>query len=1070
MSPIPVSKTKIIPPRRRSELLTRKRLLDMLFEALDRRLTLISAPAGYGKTSLLIDLVDQSDLPCCWLALDELDREPQRFAAYFIAALAERFPGFGSRSNSVLEGMNSFEQEMERLLVTLVNELYEQVKEHFIFVLDDFHLLEGVSPISAFVNRFVQLVDENCHLVISSRMLAILNDLPLLVAREQVSGLGFADLAFRVEELQALVLQNNNTHITDDEATRLIDASEGWITGLQFSDSEVLRGGSKLSGNTSNLFEYFGHQVLDRQTPELRTFVLRTSLLDEFDAALCESVLSPLYADRQDWQQWIKAISQNNLFALPVGEGGRWLRYHHLFRDFIRGQFEFESPDEVAVILVRLQMAYESMGEWGKAHHICRQRKDLDALASLIERASLSMLQSAHLTLESWLNELPPSMLRNRPGLLSIRGAIAYTKGDLQGGLNLLMQSEKIFREQGDTHGLIITLVRRGSAYRFLGDYEASLHDAEEVIALTESNDEWQMLYADALRLKGLALYRLGKADQAVSYLERALDLCRVHDVANVPLLLLDTGMIYRAIGNFSEALRVYEQAMQIWRKEGNIYLQASLLNNLGVFHHSQGNYEKSALAFEEGLLCVQRVRDERLTALLSIGFGDLYAELEDFEMADQNYQNAAEILKKMDNRFLLHFLGISRATLALLQFDSILARNIIEEISDSILSGNSNFENGLLDLVYGRIYLMDGDVPQAVQMFLQAERRFDLEQRIAEKMTTHIWLAAARHYTGESDSALQNISGIVTSRSGIPHAALIAVHQAKNWLNGLQPIQTSGRGLRDLYTKAEKLGKIIPSIRRQLRRQVQAISTPTPRLVIEAFGQASVSVNGRPLTLSDWQTQAVRDLFFYFLSEGRPLTKEQIGEALWQETSDPAKLKLRFKNEMYRLRRAVGQDVILFSDNYYSFNRELDYEYDVEAFDSFLERAKTSNDPLEKMSFYSRAIELVRGHYLNETYADWVIPDRERLRQAYLDALMDLAKLQISQAQPQSAVTTCQRAIESDPGNEAAYQVLMQAYSRLGDRSAVTRTYKECSAAMSRLYNLPLTKETEELYRRLMR
>lgn len=1069
MSPIPVSKTKIIPPRRRSELVTRKRLLDMLFEALDKKLTLVSAPAGYGKTSLLIDMVAQSDLPCCWLALDELDREPQRFAAYFIAALAERFPGFGSQSNIVLDGMNSFEQDMERLLVTLVNELYEQVKEHFVFVLDDFHLLEGVSSIHAFVNRFVQLVDDNCHLVISSRMLAILNDLPLLVAREQVSGLGFSDLAFRPDELQALVLQNSGKHISDEEASRLIEESEGWITGLQFSGAGLLRKSSfSVLEDGAGLFDYLGQQVLDRQPPELREFILRTSLLGEFDANLCESVLAPFYPEQQNWSQWIRFIARNNLFALPVGEDGRWLRYHHLFLDFIRQRFQIERPGEIKPILSRLQLAYEEMGEWGKAHQICVQLSDAQTLAGLIERAGTSMLQSAHLTMESWLNELPPSMLRAKPGLLSIRGTIAYTKGDLQEGLELLAQAEKMYREDGDTSGLILTLIRRGSALRFIGDYEASLRDAEEAIKLTKDSDGLQLWHADALRLKGLALYRLGRANQAVPVLERALELCRLYDKANLPLLLLDTGMVYRATGNYKDAQNAYEQALQLWRQDGNLYWQANLLNNLGVFYQFLGEYEKSALAYEEGLLCAQRIHDTRLNVLISIGFGDLYAELEDFEMAKQNYEQARHALQGMDNRFLIHSLALARAYLAFLQRNSTLANETISEAQVSIRSSNSKYEKSLLDLLQGRLSLLDGNLNDAAMYFDEAEKNFSEDGRVAEAWVVRIWRAAVYFQSGDSGAALQVLSELTAGRGKVMHPALVAAYQAREWLTGLQSISGIGRAIRDLFSQAERFGNNIPAIRRQLRRQVRVISSPMPRLSIQAFGQAVVSIDGRTLSLSEWQTQSVRELFFFFLASTKPLTREQIGEALWGELYEPSKLKLRFKNEVYRLRRAVGQDVIQFKDVYYSFNRGLDYEYDVEAFESFLSRAKSATEPGEKIEYYQRAVNLVRGPYLNDLYADWATQDRERLRLAHLDALLALAELYLKQAQPQTAIAVCQKILEIDPGNEAAYRVLMQVSHRLGDRAAITRYYQACSDELRQMFNLPPSRETEELYRQL--
>ena len=168
---IPVTRTRIIPPRRRSDLISRQRLLDLLRDLLDCKLILIVAPAGYGKTSLLIDLAHYTELPVCWYALDPLDSDLQRFITHFIAAIAYRFPRFGQQSAAGLQGISPTDYDLNRLVTTIVNEAYEHIREHFALVLDDYQFVGNNQAISRFVSHFIQEVDENCHLIISSRTL-----------------------------------------------------------------------------------------------------------------------------------------------------------------------------------------------------------------------------------------------------------------------------------------------------------------------------------------------------------------------------------------------------------------------------------------------------------------------------------------------------------------------------------------------------------------------------------------------------------------------------------------------------------------------------------------------------------------------------------------------------------------------------------------------------------------------------------------------------------------------------------------------------------------------------------
>ncbi|HEY6074716.1 MAG TPA: BTAD domain-containing putative transcriptional regulator, partial [Anaerolineales bacterium] len=265
----------------------------------------------------------------------------------------------------------------------------------------------------------------------------------------------------------------------------------------------------------------------------------------------------------------------------------------------------------------------------------------------------------------------------------------------------------------------------------------------------------------------------------------------------------------------------------------------------------------------------------------------------------------------------------------------------------------------------------------------------------------------------------------------------------------------------------ALRLQNKLPGIRRSIRRLAQSIEMPSASLIIRAFGRAEVQVNGKIVSSSEWSTQSVRDLFFYFLSKGVAVTKEQVAAALWPEEDDPQILKQRFKAYIFRLRRATRRDIVIFDNEYYRFNIGLDYEYDVEAFETFLARARATREIDEQIENYQKAIELVKGPYLADVDMPWALGERERLEQIQLSALDDLSHLQFSNRRLHDALATAQQILLIDPYREEVHRSLMKIHSALMDRPAVHHQYQTCRAALKTL-GLSPSPETERLYHEL--
>ncbi len=1068
MADFPITRTRIIAPRKRPDYLQRPRLNSILESFMDKKLILVAAPAGYGKTALLVDFAESQSFPIAWYTIDVLDHDPVRFISYLIAAIHRIFPSFGQESLEALRSSVQSELDLNYLITVMVNDIFDHITEHFAVILDDYHLVNEDASINQFMSGFIQDVDENCHIIISSRTLLSTPDLPLLVARSEVGGLSYEELVFNQEEIQKLFQNTYDYDLLPEQAVLLGEKTEGWITGILLSS--VARDTLELFQTASKpitglgLTEYFD-QLLSHNSLDIQKFMLSSSLLKEFDAELCEKVIGEAL-DLKDvsWGGLLNQTLKNNLFVLPVGEDGRTLRYHHLFQDYLYSSMTKRFSDESHQILICFSRHLERQREWEQAYKIYHDFQDLPELVALIEKAGPDLTVTGRTELlGSWLMGLPEEVRSSYPALVSLQGNVAVQRGDIKHGLALYDQAVSSFTLPSDKEAYLRTLSRRATAYRLMGNYQKAIQDAERIQEQSQGNLKLRSLLADASRTMGICYYQEGKFSDALFALEQANELYKsIADTYNEAVVKSEIGILYQAIGNPDKAAQFYKESLDYWSKKKVASWQATLMNNLGVLQHDQKKYEESVITLDKALQYTQISSHQRMEAYILASLGDVFLDLDAIVEANDIYKKAIEIARRIEEGYLVQYLNSALTKMNILTGQYQAAEDMLQmaEIEAEKSENESDIWQVLMDKALLNLHKDLNREAIAILLKLKSDAQpADSNLKIVQVIYSLMVAYCRQNQPDLMTEAARELESIDTFTGLI-------------WMLNQFPIKEKSReliyqkmpGLQRLFEENDQFISKLPELRKRVRQKNLQVTFAPAHYRIRALGRMSVKINNQMISNADWQTQHARDVFFILLSHPEGMTKEAIGLLLWPDVSSE-EMRFRFKNTIYRLRRAVGKNAVLLQDDYYFFNTDLDYEYDVDEFSRSLRLAARAETAEEKVGYYRYALKQYRGEYLPEVGEDWAVIEREQLRLQYLQAGASLCELLFDLKRYNEAMEACNQALRVDVTQEAIYRIMMKIYAAEGSKVKVVQLYEHLYAVLQRELGVSPSQQLKHLY-----